>query len=143
MPQLFPTYDLPEFLDDKSQYDTRYKRSCAWDPNKGDFVQDGAHKIIGASGKEAYMTWCYKTVMTERFKCLAYPDEIGVEMDEAVKEPDEKAVESAIERTITEALKVNPRTEYVRDFQFYWDSDTIHVSFVVKGVDSEEFKITT
>ena len=54
----------------------------------------------------------------------------------------EKAVESAIERTISEALLVNPRTEYVRQFEFVWNGDAVSVSFVVKGVDIDEFKVS-
>ena len=44
-----------------------------------------------------------------------------------------KAVESAIERTISEALLVNPRTEYVRQFEFVWNGDAVSVSFVLKA----------
>ena len=39
----------------------------------------------------------------------------------------------AIERTITEALLVNPATEYVRDFEFTMEGDQLYVSFLAKG----------
>ena len=64
------------------------------------------------------------------------------EMNEPLAEDSEKAVESAIERTISEALMVNPRTEYVRQFEFVWNGDAVSVSFVVKGVDIDEFKVS-
>ncbi len=57
---------------------------------------------------------------------------------EAFKQADKEAVESALERTITEALMVNPRTEYVRGFEFIWDSDGLHCEFIVKGKEWEE-----
>ena len=37
---------------------------------------------------------------------------------------------------------VNPRTEYVRQFEFVWNGDAVRVSFVVKGVDIDEFKVS-
>ena len=43
-----------------------------------------------------------------------------------------------VQRTITEALMVNPRTEDVLDFEFSWDSDKMHCRFKVKGIDWEE-----
>lgn len=138
---LFPVFEMPELIPESSRYDYTYKRSVAWDPTKGDFVRDGANRLIECSGPKAYMAWCYKAVQTERFHCMAYPSEIGAEMEAALREPDEKAVESALERTITETLKVNPRTEYVRGFTFTWDGDRMRVSFVVKGIETEEFQI--
>ena len=70
--------------------------------------------------------------LTQRYDCAAYPDEIGTELNEALAEDSEKAVESAIERTISEALMVNPRTEYVRNFEFSWSGEAVSVSFTVK-----------
>ena len=80
--------------------------------------------------------------LTQRYTCAAYQDEIGTELDEALAEDSEKAVESAIERTISEALLVNPRTEYVRNFEFSWSGEAVSVSFTVKGVDTDEFKVS-
>lgn len=86
--------------------------------------------------------WCCKMALTQRYACAAYPDEIGTELDEALAEDSEKAVESAIERTISEALLVNPRTEYVRNFEFSWSGEAVSVSFTVKGVDTDEFNVS-
>ena len=61
---------------------------------------------------------------------------------ESVKDDDREVAQSMVERTITEALKVNPRTEYVRDFKFTWDGDELHCSCVVKGVNWGEFQIS-
>lgn len=70
---------------------------------------------------EAYKIWCVKAVSTERYSCLGYDDDIGAEMEDAMKEEDDTAVELAIERTIEEALMVNPRTESVEDFWYlFW-----------------------
>lgn len=52
------------------------------------------------------MIWCFKAAQTERYQCLAYPRSIGTEM-ESVKDDDREVAQSMVERTITEALKVN------------------------------------
>lgn len=51
---------------------------------------------------------------------------------------DEETVESMAERTIIDALMVNPRTEYVGDFDFTWDADQMHCTFQVKGIGWDE-----
>lgn len=140
---LFPVDDVPEVTEDEQEYDVEYRRSVQWDMETGDFVRSGANKLIVCDGHEAFRTWCYKVALTERFSCLAYPDELGVELEEALEEEEEEAVKLMVERTITEAIMVNPRTEYVGDFSFVWFADELLCTFSVKGVDlKEEFTIT-
>lgn len=140
---LFPVVEVPEFIDESTEYDTKYKRSAKWDAAKGDFVRDGANRVVECDGKEAFAIWCFKIAQTERYRCLAYPDSIGTEMERAMADDDEKTVESMVQRTVTDALMVNPRTENVRDFVFSWDGDIMHCQFKVKGIDwDEEITIT-
>ena len=126
---------VPEFTQESSQYDTQYRRTMKWDFEKGDFVRNGAHRVVESGRYEGFMVWCVKTAMTERYACDAYPSDIGVEMEQAIAQDDQKLAESMVERTITDALKVNPRTEWVNDFQFTWDADELHCTFNVKGVE--------
>ena len=135
--------DVPEFLEETTEYDTQYKRTMKWDIEKGDFVRDGANKVQECSGEEGFMIWCYKIAMTERYACLAYPDEIGAEMEDATDDDEADIVESQVERTITEAIEVNPRTEWVGDFEFFWDGDVMHCTFNVKGIEwNQVFQIS-
>lgn len=139
---LFPVFEVPEIINEEAQYDREYRRSMKWDAEAGDFVLDGANRVVECDGMEAYMIWCFKTVQTERYRCLAYPSYIGTELESAIDD-DREVVQSMVERTITDALLVNPRTEYVRDFAFEWDADELHVTFTVKGVSMEdEFEIS-
>ena len=138
---LFPVIESPKIQEESSLYDRRYKKSFSWDMEAGDFACDGAHKVQSCDGISAYQTWCSKTVMTERYRCLAYPNEIGTQMEDAMKRASRRSCESAIERTIKEALMVNPRTEYVRGFAFSWNGDEVTVEFTVKGIQYEEFKL--
>ena len=64
-------------------------------------------------------------------------------MEEALAEENEDAVELAIERTIEEALMVNPRTESVEDFEFTWGPDFLHVKFLVTAAGYGEFPVET
>lgn len=139
---LFPVVSLPELISDSTEYDNKYKPSVQWDHDKGDFYVGSSGHLEESTGIETFKTWCCKVAMTERYRCLAYPSEIGVEMVDALDELDEKAVESAVERTITEALSVNPRTEYVRDFVFSHNGDKLECQFRVKGINADEFLVS-
>lgn len=135
---LFPVVEVPEFVSENSQYDTEYRRSVKWNVEKGDFVRDGANRMVECDGREAFAIWCFKVAQTERYQCLAYPNSIGTEMERALDNDDEKTVESMTQRTIIDALKVNPRTKDVFNFEFEWEGDNMHCSFQVKGIDWDE-----
>lgn len=139
---LFPVVDSPVLTQEKTDYDLTYKPSIAWDETKGDFVVDGANRVCRSNGTDAYKTWCKKMALTERYACAAYPNELGAELEAALQESDHKVVESALERTISEALLVNPKTEYVKGFEFTWNGDSVSCSFLVRGVDGNEFEVT-
>lgn len=135
--------DVPEFIKESASYDTKYKRTVKWDPEKGDFARDGANKVVECSGEEGFMIWCFKAAQTERYSCLAYTNDIGVELEEALAADNQKVVESMVQRTVMEALKVNPRTEYVTDFKFTWNADEMHCTFLVKGIEWDKlFRIS-
>lgn len=139
---LFPVFSVPEIATPAAAVERKYRRSIYFDFETGDFLRDGAGKLVEAEGREAYAQWCRKTVQTERFTCLAYSMDIGTEMVDAMAQADRAAVESAVERTINEALMVNPKTEYVRNFVFSRSADELHCTFTVKGKDWEEFTVS-
>lgn len=104
--------------------------------------EDGTQlDITGATEDQGWEEGEGELAMTERFTRLAYTTDIGTEMIDALAQEDREAVQSAIERTITEALMVNPKTEYVRGFAFTWESDSLFCTCVVKGQDWEEFSL--
>jgi hypothetical protein len=139
---LFPVFDVPEIITPAPAEEQKYKPSVYFDYVLGDFRRDGANKMVVSEGREAYRQWCIKAVLTERLDRMAYSSDIGTELDDALKQADRQAVESAMERTITEALMVNQKTEYVRNFEFAWDSDGLHCDFLVKGRELEEQSIS-
>lgn len=130
MDQLFPVFDAPDLVDASAEaQSTTYGTSWLFDFEKGDFVTDGSGRVVTCDGYTAWAQWCVKTVLTERFAYLAYSSDYGVEMDNALAHPDPKAVQSEVERTITEALLVDPRTESVQNFTFSRSGDGLAVAF--------------
>jgi len=142
MPNLYPAFDMPELVEQQqTEPAPKYGKSWLFDFKKGDFVLDGAGRVVEADGHTAWVQWCVKAVMTERFSCLAYSGDYGVEIDEALKQPTRAAVETEVERTITEALLADPRTYAVRDFSFEWRGEELYVSFTVIPVVGEAARI--
>lgn len=135
---LFPVIEVPAVPSPAPPEEQNYKSSLAFDFAAGDFVRDGANRLVRCDGREAYRQWCVKTASTERMTCLSYSADIGVEQHDAMTQDTRSAVESALERTITEALMVNPRTEYVRGFTFSGRGDELTCEFDVKGRGWEE-----
>lgn len=135
-------FEIPESAAGNRGYDRTYRRSYAWDYEKGDFVTDPAGRVAGCTGAEAYMTWCYKVAQTERYACRAYGTEIGVQMERVMLQDDERMAESMLQRTVTDALMVNPRTESVSGFEFVRTSDGLHCSFEVCGTGGNSFRVT-
>jgi hypothetical protein len=142
MPNLFPTFEMPELVEDQQPVpEPEYPESYLFDFKKGNFVLDGAGQVVEADGHTAWAQWCVKTVLTERFAFLAYSWDYGVEIEEALKNPNRAAIEAEVERTITEALMLDPRTELVRDFSFRGQADELYVSFTVVPVIGEAVRI--
>ena len=130
---LFPVIEVPEIAIPGQSVNRPYSPSVNFDFEKGDFVRDGAYRMTSSSGLETYMQWCRKVCLTERDRFLSYSTDIGIESESSLSQADRAAVESALERTITEALMVNVHTEYVRNFIFKWGADTLEVEFTVKA----------
>ena len=135
MPNLYPVFEVPELVEQQqTEPAPKYGKSWLFDFKKGDFVLDGAGRVVEANGHTTWMQRCIKTILTQRFAYVIYSSDYGTELEEAQKQPDRKAVEIELERAITEALLVDPRTEMVKDFVFEWEGDTVKVSFVAVPV---------
>ena len=142
MANLYPVFEMPELIEQQqTQPEPEYPESYLFDFEKGDFERDAAGRIAVADGHQAWVQWCVKTVLTERFAYLAYSRNYGVEIEEALKQPTRALVEMEIERTITEALMTDPRTKLVRDFAFRWHADELYVSFTAVPVIGDAARI--
>ena len=140
--QLYPVFDVPEISTPSQPEREHYRPSVFFDFSTGDFKRDGAGRMVRSSGKDAFMQWCMKVIATERDAFLAYSTRIGTEMEYAVAQPDRASVEASVERTIIEALVVNPKTEYVRNFEFSWAGTSLYGTFAVKSRDLDEIRLS-
>jgi len=142
MPNLYPVFDMPDLVEQQqTEPAPKYGKSWLFDFAKGDFVLDGAGRIVIADGYTAWMQWCVKTILTQRFAHVIYSFDYGTELEEALKQPSRKAVEAEMERAITEALLADPRTEMVKDFVFEWEGDIVKVSFTAVPVIGEPARL--
>lgn len=135
MPNLFPTSTVTATPEIDTQLEqnkvTSYGKELAFDFVAGDFIyQDG--KPVVVEGIEALKVWIEKTLLTARYRFLAYSRNYGCELDEIIGYDLSRAVlESEIPRLIKEALLVDNRIQDVRDFIIERGGDWLKVSFTV------------
>ena len=144
MNNLFPVFDVPAVLVANTRRTVRYLPAPLFDVESGEFILNGTRQVLYGSGVDAWVLWCTKTVMTQRWAHAAYSGNIGIEADGAFKEPNRAAQESAFTRTITEALLADPmgRTMQVRNFTYRWEPDSLYMSCEVVGFDRDTAAIS-
>lgn len=143
MPDLFPAFEMPVLVEETRPSGPEYPESWLYDFEANDFVVDGAGRVVMADGWTAWTQWCIIAVRTPRFAYLAYSTDYGSELEQAKRQPIRAAVCSEVERTITETLLVDPRTQAVTDFEFMWRGDELLVRFTVVPVigDSKRLEV--
>lgn len=147
MANLFPTLNnnvMP--LDNiKKNTPVGYKRSMKFDDEQGDFVRDGQHRIIAASGVEAWKQWCINCLSTERNSLPSYSSDFGINLKLMRALPDKESKEVFLQKEIPEALMADDykRTKSVSDFEFNWFApDAVEISMTIMGIDNAEIDIT-
>lgn len=146
MSQLFPVFDVPSSLvSSTNSVIEKYKSAPLFDVDTGEFLVDGGGQLLYGTGYDAWVFWCTKAVCTQRWAHLGYHSFTGVELETAMSEPDRAAQQSALQRTITEALLADPmcRTVRVYDFVFQWLADALSVTFQVLGCNGDTASIQT
>lgn len=137
--KLYPDFPVP--IAQQQDPETQpYLPAPMFDFEAGDFVRDGANRIVMCDGHEAYREWCLKVLNTQLGASMAYVG-IGIDGERAMAQPTRQATESHITRSITEALSMHPGTQRVKDFRFEWESDALHVSFTIDAKDMASFDI--
>lgn len=135
MPDLFPTFPVPvPAAATQRRAGPTYGKGLLFDWETGDFVLDGAGRLVETDGHSAWVHWCLKAVQTERFAHLVYGPGYGTELRAMAGLPSRAAVQSHLERAITEALLADPRTEAAQQFAFAFDGDAVTLSFTAVPV---------
>lgn len=144
---LFPEnmdFEITDYIESESDNIDNFKKSYAYDFEKGDFIRGPDGKILLVDRLEAYMQWCQKTLLTKRLRHLSYTDVYGQEYYTLIGESMSKsAIELEVERMTREALMVHPYTKKVQNFTFEWDKnkEELYFTFDVITVLDELFTL--
>ena len=100
---------------------------------KGDLILDGAGRLVlTGDGYHAWVQWCVKTLLTERYAFMAYRRRYGMEMEKVYRQRSRASTELALRSAITEALTTDKRTGAVGSVEFEWvTGDSLDVTIVV------------
>lgn len=144
MADLYPVFEVPTVAEEEQGEAYQYPPSSFFDFETGDFTTDSTGRMDASDGVDAWKQWCLKAVYTQRDAFAAFTNGYGIEEDEIFQEPTRMAQQSAIERTISEALMADPynRTLFVRDFRYTWKDDGVSVTFTVMGQENREAVLT-
>ncbi|MBE3576872.1 MAG: DUF2634 domain-containing protein [Limnochordales bacterium] len=143
MPNLFPTE--PPSLQPAPPVSkiVPFGRSWRFDFAKGEFVLTPTGRVAESHGADAWLEWCQKALLTERYRYLAYSDQYGQEYEDLMARHLTRAAnESEIQRITRETLMVDPRTASVDHFVFEWDGDTVRFTCEVTNVRGEKGVVT-
>lgn len=144
---LFPEdmdFEITDFVEDETENIENFKKSYAFDFEKGEFKRGPDGKILLVDRLEAYKQWCQKVLLTKRNKHLAYTDVYGQEYYTLIGTPISKeAIELEVERMTREALMVHPYTKSVQNFRFEWNEnkEELYFEFDVITVLDELFTL--
>lgn len=148
MPNLFPisseesTYDVETEENDE----TGYKNSVYFDFKKGDYLRTGTNRLVESSGFDAWTHWCIKCLHTQRYACLSYSTDYGIDYDAVFNSTTKEEAENELTRQINEALHADPlqRLSYIESMSFEWSNDTsVEVSLILVGIEGNTAEIQT
>lgn len=148
MANLFPTtpVNVSPLVNRTKDTVVGYKRGIKFDDELGDFVRDGQHKLVVASGVEEWQQWCLNCISTERYSLASYSTDFAINTRLVFALPDNASRENLLQKEITDALMADDykRTQSVTDFEFNWFApDAVEVSMVVTGIEGAQIDLTT
>lgn len=142
MANLFPTATPAEEPVAAESEQVFFGRSWRFDFEAGEFVTTPTGKVAGSEGKEAWIEWCKKALLTERYRYLVYSRNYGQEYAELIRSGlPRSAIEMEIQRITTETLMSDPRTANVDNFTYEWDGEGCYFSCIVSNVREETAEI--
>lgn len=146
MANIFPEEVEADWTEDEGEGSTAeevtFGRSWRFDFDTGDFVMTPTRKVAAADETAAWVMWCQKAIRTPRYRHLIYSREHGEEFDDLIGKGYSWAIqESEIQRMVTEALMVDPRTASVGDFTFEWKDDSCYFTCRISNVRDEEAEV--
>lgn len=125
---IFP-FISPELLSESTGRELPIFQEYAYDfENNRLLLRNGTTYLV--QGNEALKIWICKTLLTERFRYLAYDADYGSELDTLRGSTlNNKVVQSELQRMIVEALMCNPYIEQLGGFEFSMKDSSLKVIF--------------
>lgn len=147
MENLFPEESILDeddaIQDYESSSEPNYVPGLKIDPFTNDFVISGAGKIVDCTETESWIQWCKKVLETPRYQCIAYSDDIGIDIESIIVCVTREERESMLFSEISDALAADPynRTSYVESVLFGWHVDSVDCMVSVVGNDGSRANI--
>lgn len=144
---LFPEdmdFEITELVENEMDVVDNFKKSYAYDFEKGDFKRAPDGTILIVDRLEAYKQWCQKVLLTRRSRHMSYTDVYGQEYYTLIGAGISKAaIELEVKRITREALMVHPYTKEVINFSFTWlqNKEELYFEFDVMTVLDELFTL--
>jgi hypothetical protein len=141
----FPTFQIPQIFPSNNRTlrpRVEYPRSWGWNFETGEIVTDGLGRPVEVDGFRSMVIWCVVAALTHRYDHIIYDPQFGTELPEALAQPTDDLVQSAIRRTIQEALSVDDRVGSVENFVFSQENDILYVDFDVRSAEDAVEHIT-
>lgn len=141
MPNLMPTGYTDEIITEEDLTADKpigYKNGLAFDYQLGDYKRDGKNRILDSDGVESWKSWCINCISTERYSCLCYDSDFGIEWKKVFNAGSREEAESILVRQITEALLADKyeRCEYVEDISIEWKApDAVELYVTLHGIE--------
>lgn len=144
---LFPEGYTEETIEENALTASRtgYWPAAKFDHKLGDFPRDGRHRILDATGIDAWKEWVTNCLQTERYAHLAYNSDFGIEYDKVFSAESREEAESILTRQITEAIMADQykRAAYIEEIEYTWTAaDAVQVDATIVGIDDVTIDIT-
>ncbi|MDU0203828.1 DUF2634 domain-containing protein [Paenibacillus sp. MAH-36] len=147
MPNLFPLAgteksELPLLGAGTGRGAVGFGRCPKFDYALGEFVLTQTGRIAECSGTEAWLQWCQKALLTQRYTYLAYSRAYGQEFDDLIaRQLSKPANEMEITRITKETLMVDPRTASVGPFTWTWNQSECSFQCQITNVRGDKKNI--
>ncbi len=136
---LYPSFEPPSMFEEEEGTQAEDVVAPKFNEEKERIEVNGVGQAVIGDEKDAYRFWAIKCCLTERYQYAAYSDDFGVEFGTIIRANYPRSIaESEIERTIAEALSVDPRTVAVDNFSFEWKGDSVWMTYRVESIYNTE-----
>lgn len=133
---IFPNeINIPEV--ELNNNELKMYKEVAWDfKNNEPLIINGDPVIV--EGREAIKVWCYKALLTNRFKHTIFSWDYGCEIETLINKGFTKALMSSeVERFVIEALEINEYITKVEVDNISFQSDSLSIYITVNTVYGE------